>query len=292
MSSTKNPNRPTYNSQSQTRDIVGTGVGLRSEHMPTILKETPAVPWFEVLIDNYLNFSPKALANLDRIAEHYPLAFHSVGMNLGSVDPLNIEYLEKIKMLITRYNPAFVSDHVCFSAFENIQHHDLLPIPYTKESVKIFSDKVIQVQNFFGRQIAIENPSSYISFKSSEMNEWEFMVAVAQQSNCPLLLDINNIFVSSKNHGFSPMQYIDSLRGCNIAYYHLAGHEDFGTHLLDSHSRPVCNEVWDLFKYAIERLGAYPALIEWDNDIPDFSTLLDQANLAQLHLTQGASKIK
>lgn len=269
------------------REWLGAGVGLRSDHLSDLLETCPPVPWFEILIDNYLTGAPVPLEKLDRIARIYPITFHSVSMNLGSLDPLDESYFRSLKQLVERYQPCAISDHVCFSAVDGRQHHDLLPLPYTEEALGIFVRNVQQAQEYLNQKIMIENPSSYLSFQSSEMSEWEFMAEVSKRSGCGILLDLNNVYVSAHNHSFKAKQFIDGMKGLDVGQYHLAGFEDVGTHYLDSHSRPVVEEVWDLYRYALKSIGALPTLIEWDNDIPPLTTLLGEAAKAQGMLNEA-----
>lgn len=270
-----------------TQEIRGAGVGLRSAHLPHILENRPPTPWFEVLIDNYLSQAPVLMERLDRVARNYPLTFHSVGMNLGSVDGPDLEMLSSLKALVDRYQPATISDHVCFSAVDGIQHHDLLPLPYTKEALAQFVENTTKAQEFLGQNILVENPSSYLSFNHSEMSEWEFFGSIASQSGCRLLLDVNNVYVSGKNHGFCPQEFIDGIPADSVSQYHLAGYEDMDNHLIDSHSRPVADEVWDLFSYTTKKIGPMPTLIEWDSNLPTWDDLWSEAKNAQKILLEA-----
>jgi len=257
------------------------GIGLRSEHMNQILEELPPLPFLEILVDNYLNFSPVALDKLTKLRESYALSFHCVSMNLGSTDPLDISYFEKIKKLADILQPFQISDHVCFTAINNTHHHDLLPVPYTEEALQVMKKNIIQAQDRLKSSIAIENPSSYLSFNASTMPEWEFFNSLPIGTGCELLLDLNNVYVSGKNHGYDPREFIDNLTPQNIAQFHLAGFEDAGTHLIDSHSRPVFGNVWKIFSHTVNKTGPKSTLIEWDNDIPELKILFGEVDKAE-----------
>ena len=253
------------------------GVGLRSCHYEHIAAETPDIPWFEALSDNYLCEGGPSLAHLESIRTSYPVTLHGVGMSLGSTDPLDRNYLRKLKSLIKRINPVLVSDHLCWTSFRDQYFHELLPLPYTEEAIRHVSNRIKDVQDYLGHRIMIENVSSYLSFNHSVLTEWEFLQAIAEEADCHILLDINNIYVSANNHGFNPEDYLSGLTANRIAQFHLAGHENHQTYLLDTHSATVCPPVWQLFDKALEKFGPVPTIIEWDNQIPDFSTLQQDA---------------
>lgn len=259
----------------------GVGVGLRSSHYPHIEAEYPDIPWFEVLSDNYLCDGGPSLSHLEKIRDSYPITLHGVGMSLGSTTPLNQHYLTKLKFLIQRVEPLLISDHLCWTSLNNQHFHELLPLPYTEEAIHHVAKRIREVQDFLEQRIMIENVSSYLSFKHSTLTEWEFLQAIAQEADCLILLDINNIYVSAKNNGFNPYDYLTGLTTDRIAQFHLAGFEDHGNYLLDTHSAPICPEVADLFTAALKQFGAVPTIIEWDKQIPDFSQLQREANMAQ-----------
>jgi hypothetical protein len=259
----------------------GVGVGLRACHYAYIEAEKPDISWFEVVSDNYLSAAGPSFAHLESIRASYPITLHGVGMSLGSTDSLNKNYLKKLKFLIKHIEPMLVSDHLSWTAFDKQHFHELLPLPYTQEAVKHLATRIRQVQDYLERRIMIENLSSYLQFKHSTLTEWEFLQAVAEEADCLILLDINNIYVSSQNNGFNPADYLKALTPSRIAQFHIAGFEDHGTHLLDTHSAPVFAAVWELFVKALEKFGALPTIVEWDNHIPDFLRLQQEATSAQ-----------
>lgn len=256
------------------------GIGLRFEHIDRILKEEPDIPWLEALSDNYLNPDSVQQGYLLSIAEQYPLSLHGVGMSLGSVDPFNEDYFSLLKALIDRVNPERVSDHLCWTAVHGRVTHDLIPLPYTDETIHYVAGRIREAQDRLEREIVLENVSSYLQYKQSVMTEWEFFTAVVEEADCGLLLDINNIYVSAMNHDLAPMDYLNAIPIKRIRQIHLAGYEDRGTHLLDTHGHPVTQPVWDLYTRAVQRVGKIPTLIEWDNDVPELETLLAEADKA------------
>ncbi len=261
--------------------IQGAGVGLRTPHYAYIEQEQPSIPWFEVLVDNYLVKGGSPLRHLELVRRDYPITFHGVGMSLGSTDPLNRDYLERLKDLVERFQPAYVSDHLCWVSAEGRYGHELFPLPYVESVVNHIVERVQCVQEFLGRSILIENVSSYLTYKISDMEEWDFLSLIAERADCEILLDINNVYVSARNHGFDPEDYILKVPVDRVRQFHLAGHEDQGTHLLDSHSHSVHDSVWELYKKTLLHLGPLPTLIEWDNNIPEFPVLYAEAAKAQ-----------
>lgn len=264
--------------------VTGAGLGLRSEHYQTILESIPNVPWFELLSDNYMSGGGLPLARAEAVREHYSMTLHGVGMSLGSVDPLNLAYMERLKVLVDRLEPVHVSDHIAWVSVDGQYAHELLPLPYTQEALSLMVSRVSQAQDYLGRQMLVENPSSYLEFAVSEMSEQEFVSDMVKQSGCGVLLDINNLFVSAVNHGFSAIDYINALPKCSVKEIHLAGYEDRGDYLFDTHGHPVHEEVWRLYQQAVDVLGPVPTLIEWDTDVPHFDLLLDEAAKAQMIL--------
>lgn len=265
------------------RPLQNTGVGLRAPHFQHILTHQPDIPWFEVLIDNYLGGGP-ALYQLEQISNHYPLTFHGVGMSLGSSDKPNMDYLNKLRQRIQEFKPILVSDHLCWSSFAGQYAHDLLPLPYVNQAIETVVNNIKCIQDFLGRKILIENVSSYLTYKQSVMQEWEFLVCVSEQADCDILLDINNIYVSAMNHNIDAQEYLDAVPVECVKEMHLAGYEDVQTHLLDTHGEAVHSPVWQLYESALARFGKVPTLIEWDNNIPDFSVLQDEANKANQYI--------
>jgi uncharacterized protein len=259
------------------KGISGAGIGLRSQHYQEILNDKPDVNWFEALSENYFGEGGLPLYHLEKIRENYPITLHGVGMSLGSATPLDPDYLVKLKSLVDRFEPAYVSDHLAWVSVNSNYLHDLLPLPYTEEALAIVSEHIIQAQDFLGRKLLIENPASYLSFNNSEMSEWEFIDGVINKTDCELLVDVNNIHVSATNHGFSATGYIDAIPSERVREIHLAGYEDHDTYLFDTHGYRVHAPVWDLYQTALERFGPVPTLIEWDTDIPDFTVLLEEA---------------
>lgn len=271
---------------SHTTPLCGAGVGLRSTHYQAILETLPDVNWFEALTDNYMGNGGLPLQYLEQISNHYPITLHGVGLSLGSLDPLNKVYIQKLKQLIQRFQPRLVSDHLCWSSFDGIHGNDLFPMPYSKEALKHIVSRIQQVQDALGQRILVENVSSYVTYQSDEMTEWEFLAEVAKQADCDLLCDVNNIYVSAQNHQFDPLIYLRALPHERIKEIHLAGYEDEGTHLLDTHGDVVHPPVWDLYEQAIEMIGPVATLIEWDTNIPAFSVLQQEAQKAAHILEQ------
>jgi uncharacterized protein (UPF0276 family) len=260
---------------------LGFGLGLRIPHFEHVLQHKPAVDWFEVLSENYMVAGGKPRYYLNKIREHYPLAMHGVSLSVGSTDPLDIEYLKKLKTLANEVQPAWISDHLCWTSCHNINRHDLLPLPYNEETLTHVAERIRQVQDFLGRRILIENVSSYLSYRSSEMTEWEFLAAIAEQADCLILLDINNIYVSACNHGFKPESYLQHMDASRIQQFHLAGHTRQGDFLIDTHDQPVPDPVWALYTQALTQFGPVTTMIERDDNIPAFDELLDELGQAR-----------
>lgn len=261
--------------------FLGFGVGLRREHYTHVIDAHPKVDWFEVVSENFMVKGGRPLQVLEKARERYPIVLHGVSMSIGSVDPLNRKYLADLRDLARRFEPAWISDHLCWTGVDGRNLHDLLPLPYTDEAVRWVSARIRQVQETLERTILIENVSSYMTFVHSTMSEWEFLTAVAEQSDCGILLDINNVFVSAFNHGFDARTYIESVPIERVAQYHLAGHSDRGSYLLDTHDHPIATEVWALYELAARRFGEVSTLIEWDDHIPEFATLEEATHEAQ-----------
>jgi uncharacterized protein (UPF0276 family) len=260
------------------------GIGLRAQHHLQVISEMPTAAWFEVHSENYFADGGAQVRALLKIRERYPLSLHGVGLSLGSADPLNADHLAKLRRAIARFEPGFVSEHLSWSSVGGRFANDLLPLPYTEEALRQVSRNISRTQEALGRQILIENVSSYLQFKDSSMTEWEFVAAVAAEAGCGILLDINNIYVAAHNHGFDANRYLQAIPVGSVQEFHLAGHRamDLNGHcvLIDTHDRPVTDEVWDLYAAAVKRFGAVPALIEWDTDIPEFEVLQLEANKA------------
>jgi uncharacterized protein len=260
---------------------LGFGVGLRRPHYVHILEQHPAMDWFEVISENFMVEGGRPLEVLEGVRAHYPVVMHGVSLSIGSSDPLNRTYLETLRAAARRFEPAWVSDHLCWTGVGGRNLHDLLPLPYTEETVSHVSRRIRQVQEILERTILIENVSSYMAFRSSRLEEWEFLTAVAEEADCAILLDINNIFVSAFNHRFDPLRYIDAIPTERVVQFHLAGHSDHGSYLLDTHDHPIRPEVWALYEHAVRRFGRVPTLIEWDDNIPDFEVLAAAAGEAR-----------
>ncbi len=260
---------------------LGFGLGLRTDHYDTILDTVPPVDWFEVLSENYMVGGGKPLAYLDKFAERYPLVMHGVSLSIGSTDPLDRAYLIELKALAERIRPAWISDHLCWTGVAGRNLHDLLPLPHTEESVRHVAARVREVQDFLGRQILLENASTYLDFTHSAMPEWEFVSAVAEAADCLLLLDVNNIYVNSQNHSFDPLDYLDGVPMSRVRQIHLAGHSHNGELLIDTHDQPVCEPVWQLYGETIKRSGPVATMIERDDNIPPLAELLDELQRAR-----------
>ena len=261
------------------RPFLGFGLGLRPEHYTAVLESRPAIDWFEIISENYLVAGGKPLYFLDRIREHYPMAMHGVSLSIGSSDPLDHDYLAALKRLAARVEPAWISDHLCWTGIDGRNLHDLLPLPYTEEAIAHVAGRTRQVQDTLGRQILLENVSSYVTWTGSRISEWEFLSAIAERADCHILLDVNNVYVSAHNHGFDPLAYLDGVPSGRVRQIHLAGHSHNGSLIVDTHDHPVPDPVWALYAEAIARLGPVSTMIERDDDIPPLEVLL--AELAQ-----------
>ena len=258
----------------------GFGLGLRPVYYPEILSGPQPIDWFEIISENYMVPGGRPLAMLDRIRADYPLRMHGVSLSIASTDPLDLDYLRELKQLADRVQPELVSDHLAWTGVQGLNLHDLLPAPLTREALDHCVARVGKVQEFLGRRIALENPSTYVAFASDEMHEADFLAELAQRADCLLLLDVNNIFVSGFNHGFEPRAYLDRVPRERVAQIHLAGHTSLATHKIDTHDHPVCDEVWDLFAHVRRTFGAVPSMIERDDQFPPFAELL--AELAHM----------
>jgi len=256
------------------RPFLGFGLGLRKEHYETVLAERPDVDWFEIISENYMVDGGKALDYLTRIREHYPMVMHGVSMSIGSTEPLNFDYLKKLKNLIQRVEPAWFSDHLCWTGVNGINLHDLMPMPYTEEAIQHIVDRVNQVQDFIGQRMLLENVSSYVSYCDSQMTEWEFLSEIAQRADCLLLLDINNIYVSSYNHNFDPYRYLKAIPKERVYQFHLAGHSYENNLIIDTHDHAIIDPVFELYAAAVQHFGQVSTMIERDDNIPPLSELL------------------
>jgi uncharacterized protein len=261
--------------------FLGYGVGLRRDHYTHILEQVPKMDWFEVISENFMVRGGRPLEVLDKIRDRYPIVLHGVSLSIGTADPLDRRYLSDLATLAKRYDPAWISDHLCWTGVGGHNLHDLLPLPFTEEALRHVASRVSQVQDVLGRRIMLENVSSYMTFRDSTMAEWEFLSAVAEESDCGILLDINNVYVSAFNHGFSADDYINAISPERVGQFHLAGFTDHGEYLLDTHDHPVSDPVWELYAKAVRRFGQVTTLIEWDDHIPEFPVLSDVADRAR-----------
>jgi uncharacterized protein (UPF0276 family) len=256
---------------------LGFGIGLRSVHFDYILENNPAIDWFEVLSENYLDTGGRPLHVLDQVSERYPVVLHGVSLSIGSTDPVNFDYLGKLKALAKRTKAHWISDHLCWTGVTGLNTHDLLPMPYTDRALRHTIERVKIVQDFLERPIVLENASTYLEFAASTWPESEFLAALAERAECGILLDVNNVYVSSFNHGFDPQEYIDRIPRDRVVQMHLAGHTNKGTHILDTHNDYVIDTVWKLYRYAHRRLGGTATLLEWDANIPEFDVVHGEA---------------
>jgi len=263
------------------------GVGLRVPHLEHILREKPVVNWFEIISENYMVEGGRPLAVLDRILEQYKVVQHGVSMYLGSAEPLSCEYLRRLKSLVRRTRTPWLTDHLCWGSIDGSYTHDLLPMPYTFEAARLTAANIRQASDFLEVPIAVENVSSYAEFHMSEMTEWEFLSEVTEQADCGILLDVNNIYVSSQNHGFDPREYLRAVDPDRVMQIHLAGHSHFEKYILDTHDHPVIEPVWGLYDEAVRRFGPTPTLLEWDDRIPSFEEVHREALKANQFLPQA-----
>ena len=253
---------------------LGFGLGLRPQHYKDILEAEPQVDWFEAISENYMVPGGQPLKMLERIRARYPVVFHGVSMSIASTQPLDETYLNDLRALVDRFEPVFVSDHLCWTGVHGVNLHDLLPIPYTREALDHVAARVHHVEERLGRALVLENVSSYVQFAHSEMTEWDFLAELTKRTGCWLLLDVNNVFVSAFNHNWSAEDFITSIPADRVVQFHLAGHEHNMTHIVDTHDAMVCDEVWELYKAAIRRFGPVSTLIERDDNIPPYAEMV------------------
>ena len=249
---------------------LGLGLGLRTQHFNYILNNLPEVDWFEVISENFMDSYGRPRHILKQIAERYPVVMHGVSMSIGSTDPLNFEYLKSLKTLADEIQPAWVSDHLCWTGILNTNSHDLLPLPLNEESLQHVCNRIKKVQDYLERPLIIENPSTYASFKNSDIPEWDFLRLMTEETNCGLLLDVNNVYVSSFNNDFDPFEYIQGIPHNKVVQMHLAGHQNMGNYIIDTHDREVTHEVWKLFQATYQLANEASVLLEWDGNIPSF----------------------
>lgn len=268
-------------SDSRQRPFLGYGLGLRPSHYQDILEQRPPVDWFEALTENYLVPGGKPLYFLEQVRTNYPIVLHGVSMSIGASEPLNLDYLHQVKQLAQRIDAAWISDHLCWTGAQGINLHDLMPLPYTEEAIKHVASRVTQVQDILGRQILLENVSSYVTYCDSQLTEWDFLNAIAETADCLILLDINNIHVSAFNHGFNPQDYLNGISPQRVRQFHLAGHQNHGDYIIDTHDEPVIDAVWDLYAAALRRFGPVSTMIERDDNIPPLADLLNELDHAR-----------
>jgi len=266
----------------------GIGIGLRIPHYQHIFNKKPVVDWFEIISENFMVGGGRALANLDQILERYRVVQHGVSMYFGSAEPLNRDHLRRLKALIKRTRTPWLSDHLCWGSVDGTYSHDLLPMPYTFEAAEVTARKVREARDFLEVPIAVENVSSYAEFHMSEMTEWEFLNEVVEQADCGILLDVNNIYVSSRNHEFDPYEYLNDIPAERVAQIHIAGHSKFRKYILNTHDHPVIDPVWKMYEHAIRRIGPTATLLEWDDRIPSFDEVNAEALKAEKYLNSRA----
>ena len=271
----------TGKAENEKRPYLGFGLGLRIDHYDAILSERPAVDWFEIISENYMVDGGKPLHYLDRIRALYPMVMHGVSLSIGSLDPLDMDYLKRLKALAKRVEPRWISDHLCWTGVAGKNLHDLMPLPYTEEAVRHVAERVRRVQDSLGAQILLENVSSYVTYTQSAMTEWEFLSAIAEAADCLILLDVNNIFVSSGNHGFDPRAYLRGVPPTRVRQFHLAGHTYNGNIIVDTHDQPIIGGVWELYAEAVRHFGHVSTMIERDANIPPLTELLAELDQAR-----------
>lgn len=264
------------------RPFLGFGLGLRTVHFQHVLEHRPAVDWFEILTENYMVPGGKPRYYLHAIREHYPMVMHGVSLSIGSTEPLDMEYLKQLKTLAADIQPEWISDHLCWTSLDGWNSHDLLPMPYTEEAIQHVTERIGRVQDFLGRQILLENVSSYLNYTDSgDITEWEFLAEVCDRADCLQLFDVNNVYVSARNHDFNPITYLEQMDPARIYQFHLAGHTDYGDYVIDTHDHAITDPVWSLYREALKRFGPVSTMIERDAHIPDFETLFAELQLAR-----------
>jgi uncharacterized protein len=263
------------------RKDLGHGIGLRPKHYGRFLLEAPPVRWVEAISENFLAPGGRPYAVLEKVRREVPVVLHGVSLAIGSVDPLDEKLLRALRALADRVEPAYVSDHLCWGRHGGRYAHDLLPLPYTEEALAHVVSRVQEVQDALGRQILLENVSSYVEYAASSTTEWEFLARVAEDADCGILLDVNNVYVSARNHGFDPDAYLAGIPVDRVGQFHLAGHSDQGQYVLDTHDAPVVDAVWELYRSALRRFGPVPALIEWDDHVPDLERVVEESRKAR-----------
>jgi uncharacterized protein (UPF0276 family) len=273
------------------RPHLGLGVGLRTAHFPYILKNYPAVDWFEIISENFMDSGGRPRHVLDQLAERYAIVMHGVSLSIGSCDPLNFDYLTRLKCLATAVKARWVSDHLCWTGVAGLNSHDLLPLPLNEKTLRHVAKRVRVVQEFLERPLVLENPSSYVTFADSTLTEWEFLTRLTEETGCRLLLDVNNVYVSSVNHDFDPVEYIRSIPADRVMQFHIAGHTNCGTHIIDTHDDHVIDPVWELYRLAHLRTGGAATLLEWDAKIPEFPVVHAEVLKAKQYMSATLAPI-
>jgi uncharacterized protein len=263
------------------KSAASVGIGLRTAHFGTLLERRAEVEWFEAISENFMMDGGRPHFVLGHIRRDFPVALHGVSLSIGGTDPLCADYLQRLRTLVRRYEPCWISDHLCWTGVDAHNLHDLLPLPWDEETLAHVAARVTEVQDRLGHRIALENASSYLTFTHSTMTEWEFLAELCHRADCLLLLDVNNVYVSARNHGFDATAYLDAVPAERVVQIHLAGHSDLGSHLLDTHDAPVADAVWELYRATIARLGAVPTSIEWDGDVPPLERLEAEAAIVR-----------
>lgn len=259
---------------------LGHGIGLRTRHFAQFMADRPPVDWVEAVTENFMAPGGRPISVLEKVRAEVPVVLHGVSLAIGSVDPIPERYLAALEAIVKRIEPALVSDHLCWGTHRGQYVHDLLPLPYTEESLAHVASRVHEVQERLGRQLLLENPSSYVAYKDSTMAEWEFLAELTRRTGCGILLDVNNVHVSAHNHGFDPREYLRGIPVDRVGYFHLAGHSDKGKYLLDSHDHAVPAPVWELYRAALRRFGRVPSLVEWDDAIPPLDEVVAESRRA------------
>ncbi|MGE0853200.1 MAG: DUF692 domain-containing protein [Geminicoccaceae bacterium] len=266
------------------------GLGLRPQHYEEIVASPGKVSWFEALSENYMVPGGNPLYWLDRIRRDYPMALHGVSMSIGSIDPLDMRYLDDLRALIDRVQPMWVSDHLCFTGLRGMNMHDLLPLPYTEEALDHVAERVMRVQDHLGRRLVLENVSSYVTYAASELTEWDFIAELTRRADCEILLDVNNVYVSAFNHEFDARTFLRAMPRERVRQFHLAGHINKGTHIIDTHDHPIIADVWDLYAEAVRLFPGVPTMIERDADIPPYLDLVAELDIARCIAADAAKE--
>lgn len=269
---------------------LGIGIGLRIPHYQFILENKPAIDWFEIISENFMVDGGRPLEILEAVLETYPVVQHGVSLYFGSLEPYNNDQLRRLKRLTQKTKTPFLSDHLCWGSYDGSYSHDLLPLPYTKEAVRNTAERIRHVRDFLEIPVCVENVSSYLEYNDSTMTEWQFLCEVVEAADCGMLLDVNNVYVSSQNHKFDPLDYLNGIPLDRVAQIHIAGHSTYDTHRLDTHDHPVCEAVWELYRYVVERIGPTNTLLEWDAHLPSFEQVHQEALKARKYLTGNSHK--